>query len=135
MDVRQGIAICTIRPTSTVGLLVVRRSAYLFLPRIVSKLQTEANAHLGPGGPANAKKGTVDVKRGGMSFLHIGFCIRIIHHHVHCRLLPVCLFPSKDGTSLSSDQGMWPLPTLISISVANRNYSPDENIWCRASSN
>jgi hypothetical protein len=105
LDVRQSIAIRPSRPTSTVGVFVVKRSACSFLPRIIPKLQAETSAHLGPGGLANAKKGTVDVKRGGMSFLHIGFSIWIIHYHTDCRLLPVCLFPSKDGTSLSADQG------------------------------
>ena len=35
--------------------------------RIPNKLTAEADAHLGPGGPANAKKGTLDVHRGGGS--------------------------------------------------------------------
>ena len=80
-----------------------------FFARIVPKLQAEADAHLGPGGPANAKKGTVDVKRGGRNLLLI-----VLHPgaslSLDCRLLPVCLFPSKDGTSLSVDQGRRPLP-------------------------
>ncbi|KAH9951646.1 hypothetical protein B0H21DRAFT_818089 [Amylocystis lapponica] len=33
-------------------------------PRILTKLKDEADAHLGPGGPANAKRGAVDVHRG-----------------------------------------------------------------------
>ncbi|OSD04176.1 hypothetical protein PYCCODRAFT_1476230 [Trametes coccinea BRFM310] len=33
-------------------------------PLILPKLNAEADAHLGPGGPANAKKGTLDVHRG-----------------------------------------------------------------------
>ncbi|KAI0375569.1 hypothetical protein BV20DRAFT_1008081 [Pilatotrama ljubarskyi] len=33
-------------------------------PLILSKLNAEADAHLGPGGPANAKRGTLDVHRG-----------------------------------------------------------------------
>jgi hypothetical protein len=33
-------------------------------PLIIPKLKAEADAHLGPGGPPNAKKGTVDVHRG-----------------------------------------------------------------------
>ncbi|KAI0921826.1 hypothetical protein AcV5_000684 [Taiwanofungus camphoratus] len=33
-------------------------------PRILPKLKEEADAHLGPGGPVNAKRGSVDVYRG-----------------------------------------------------------------------
>ncbi|KAI9001080.1 hypothetical protein BD414DRAFT_526393 [Trametes punicea] len=33
-------------------------------PLILPKLNAEADAHLGPGGPANAKRGTLDVHRG-----------------------------------------------------------------------
>ncbi|TFY60805.1 hypothetical protein EVJ58_g4927 [Rhodofomes roseus] len=33
-------------------------------PKILPKLKDEANTRLGPGGPANAKRGTVDVHRG-----------------------------------------------------------------------
>ncbi|KLO18086.1 hypothetical protein SCHPADRAFT_820406 [Schizopora paradoxa] len=33
-------------------------------PLLSPKLKAEANAHLGPGGPSNAKRGTVDVHRG-----------------------------------------------------------------------
>lgn len=33
--------------------------------RIIPKLIAEDNAQLGSGGPSNAKKGTVDVHRGG----------------------------------------------------------------------
>ncbi|CDO71288.1 hypothetical protein BN946_scf184908.g45 [Trametes cinnabarina] len=37
---------------------------HLIAARILPKLNAEADAHLGPGGPANAKKGTLDVHRG-----------------------------------------------------------------------
>ena len=40
------------------------------LHRVGPKLEAERNAHYGPGGPANAKKGTVEVHRGGESFTH-----------------------------------------------------------------
>lgn len=33
--------------------------------RVIPKLNAEADAQLGPGGPANAKRGTLDVHRGG----------------------------------------------------------------------
>lgn len=38
---------------------------FLTYDRILPKLNAEADAHLGPGGPANAKRGTLDVHRGG----------------------------------------------------------------------
>ena len=33
--------------------------------RIIPKLNAEAEVQLGPGGPANVKRGTLDVHRGG----------------------------------------------------------------------
>lgn len=38
--------------------------------RVLPKLNAEEDAHLGPGGPANAKRGTVDVHRGGRLLAH-----------------------------------------------------------------
>ncbi|KIM90906.1 hypothetical protein PILCRDRAFT_1146 [Piloderma croceum F 1598] len=48
-------------------------------PLIVPKLQAETNAHLGPGGPANAKKGSVDVKRG--DFYQFAYFLRKTEPH------------------------------------------------------
>lgn len=47
-----------------------RHSVALTSTRIVPKLRAESDAYMGPGpAPANAKKGTVDVHRGGMCHL------------------------------------------------------------------
>jgi hypothetical protein len=48
-------------------------------PLIVPKLQAEVDAHLGPGGSANAKKGTVDVKRG--DFYQFAYFLRKTEPH------------------------------------------------------
>ena len=45
----------------------VRHSAALTAIRVLPKLRAESDAYMGPGpSPANAKKGTVDVHRGGV---------------------------------------------------------------------
>ena len=49
---------------------VARHSVALTANRIIPKLKAESDAYMGPGpAPANAKKGTVDVHRGGVCVL------------------------------------------------------------------
>ena len=81
---------------------------YLRNERIRPKLEAERDAHLGPGGPANAKKGTVDVHRGGIP-LYI--CLRHIQvynltHNLQInRDISICLLSSKSRTSHNSLKG------------------------------
>ena len=75
MDVSTDTQVCSFGPKNFVSSIPDARTMtaylkYLRNERIRPKLEAERDAHLGPGGPANAKKGTVDVHRGGILSYH-----------------------------------------------------------------
>ena len=71
MDVGTRAAARSRRPASPVSRLNLCDSALRAQDagRIIPKLNAEAELQLGPGGSANAKRGTLDVHRGGTVLL------------------------------------------------------------------
>ena len=68
---------------------VAHHSVALTANRIIPKLKAESDAYMGPGpAPANAKKGTVDVHRGGVciTFDENTFILIPVEIHISLRI-------------------------------------------------
>jgi hypothetical protein len=85
----------------------------------------EADVHLGPGGPPNAKKGTVEVCRGGQFLLDKRELLKITYGSR--RHISVLFLLSQNGTSHRPHKGQTET-LLVGRFLMIRHYSGEHSL-------